>query len=79
MNLSNRKRFLLVLDERVCWSRSAFDYVNKYIVCKGELKQYHAKFYVQFKVRERDKIRTSDSNNNNDENAKLIKNDYSSA
>ena len=55
MNLSNMEIALLVLDERVCRSRSVFDDVNEWIDCKGELKHYCAKCYSQSKVREREK------------------------
>ena len=78
MNLSNRERFLLVLDESVWWSRSFFDDVNYWIDCKCELKHYYVKHHVQTKAREKEKLRLSDSNNNSDEHTETDKNDGSS-
>ena len=40
MNLSDRERATLVLDKRVCWSRSLFDNVMQWNECKTELKHY---------------------------------------
>ena len=68
MNLSNRERALLALDERFCRSRSVFTNVDEWIYCKGELKRCHIRFHAQVKVHEREKLKTSESNNNSDEN-----------
>ena len=51
MNLSNRERALLVFDDSF-FGRSVFNNVNDWTDCKGELKYYYVKFYVQLKARE---------------------------
>ena len=37
--------------------------------CKNELKHKHVRFHAQVKACERDKLTTSESNNNSDKNA----------
>ena len=46
---------------------------------EGKLKNYNEKHCVQSKVREREKTRIADSNNNSDENAETDENNDSSA
>ena len=75
MNLLNREIALLALNKRVCWSRSIFTNVDDWIDFKGELKNYHVKFYTQVKAREREKLKISESNNNSNENVETDEND----
>ena len=55
MNLSNRERALLVLDQWVCWSRSESENANEWTDCQNELMCYHIKYYVQTKSHEKEK------------------------
>ena len=38
MKLINRENAMLVLDKKICWSKSVFNDVTKWNGCKSELK-----------------------------------------
>ena len=69
MHLSNRERASLVLDKRVSGSKSVFDNVHDWTNCQNELKNYHAKNYVQSKAHEREKQKIADNNEHSEEHA----------
>ena len=53
---------MLVLDERVCWSKSSFDDVAQWNECKSELKCYCTNYHVQTKSHDRDNKHKNDNN-----------------
>ena len=53
---------MLVLDKKICWSRSVFDDVAQWNECERELKCYCKKHYVQTKSQERDNKHKNDNN-----------------
>ena len=79
VNLSNRERALLVLDKRVCWSRSVSDDANDWTDCKNKLMHYHVKHYIQTKAHEREKKIMSLASDQSEEHAETDENDDSSA
>lgn len=62
MNLTNRKRSLLVLDKWVCCCESVFNDVNDQADCFNELGYYYLDYCAQTKSCEGEKERESDAN-----------------
>ena len=77
MNLLDKERALLVLEKRVCWSRSAFDNAHDWTDFQNELKHYHVKHCVQTKAHERDKQIIVDKHEQSEEHGENDKDDDS--
>ena len=54
MSLSNREKDLLIMDERTCSIRIIFSSVNDWNDCIDKFKQFHVKYFAQYKACERE-------------------------
>ena len=53
MKLTDREKTVLVLEKKICWSKSAFDGVAKWKCCESELKIHCTNYFSQTKSCER--------------------------